>query len=978
MPRARTIVPDECQKEAIEHGPGPMLVVAGAGTGKTTVLIRRIVRLIREQHARPEEILALTYTENAGEEMRRRIAAELSEPGCSRLHVTTFHAYANALLMRNGRQFGLLDDKDLWIYLRKRIRELQLNYFVRAANVAKFLDDLLDFIHRCQDELVGPESYADYVARLERGEVAVPRVVRTQDASRLSDAEVLARCQEIAAVFLKVEDMLAGEGLGTFGHMIPRAYELLQQDPAILSAERSQARFILVDEFQDANFAQVRFLQHLAGGERNLFAVGDPDQAIYRFRGASSAAFALFAHNFPGARIVVLKNNRRSTTPILRCAYALIAKNPEGFGRMPAAVPYQRSPLVSCREQDAAGRGASRESLRVEAVLASAPDKELTASDLVSALRQRQRELDCRWGDFAVLYRHHQHRDELVQELAKHQIPHSIENMDVLDTAEARDLFACLGAMVSSSNDASLLRVATLPRFSIHPETLRAAIRALPRDLESGAVALALGRTQEGLAVLNALEEVRAAMVRTSAKSLAVVDTIILKFGFDPTSPVLAAIREFVRSWQEKPMVKTGEVGELWEYLEYFQQARGAIPMTTSAGQDAVHLMTAHAAKGLEFKQVFILRANSNSFPTSYRESLVEFPRELRDPDSVGQQDDKTLHHAEERRLFYVAMTRAEDGLTIYAKRGAGQDPTPAGFLRDLLKDPSLRGYLRQRAARGLEPDRGAPGTLAPRLGPWIDLPPPAEFGRRLSASAVETYENCPLQFKLGREWRIPKQVPAAMQYGASVHRVLRAYYDSIRCERTMSDEAAIEFFRADLRDTHIQDPYQYHLYEKQGMVQLKDFLAAARMPPTPQVLHTEEAFELRLQEATLVGRIDRIDRWANGQIVITDYKTGKPRSQEDADDSLQLSIYAWAAREKWGYRVDRLVFHNLEENSLVVTARNEIQLSDAKRKVEQVAAKIAAGTFPAKPGFHCRFCAYRSLCPATEKRVSSIPRVES
>ena len=948
-------------------------MVAGAGTGKTTVLIRRVVRLIREKHARPDEILALTYTENAGEEMRRRIAAELSEPGLGRLQVTTFHAYANQLLRENGREFGLLDDKDLWIYLRKRIRDLELNYFVRAANVTKFLDDLLDFIHRCQDELVGPDKYAAYVGQLERGEVPVPRVTRTQERDRLSDEEVLSRCREIRAVFSKVEEMLAGERLGTFGHMILRAYELLRQDRAILAAARRQARFILVDEFQDTNFAQVKLLELLAGEDRNLFAVGDPDQAIYRFRGASSAAFALFAHNFPGARIIALRNNRRSTTPILRCAYALISRNPERLPSVRPSVPYQRSPLVSARDQDAARRGEALVNLRVEAVLASS--KEVESSDVVSVLRRRQREQNGRWGDFAVLYRHHQHRDELVEELAKHRIPFSIDNMDVLDTAEARDLFACLGAIVSADNDGSLLRVAALPRFSIRPESLRAAIRALPRELESGAVASALRQTEGGAEVLAAIEEVRKEITRASAKSLAALEIIISSFGFDPASPVLTAIREFVRGWEKKPIVETGEIAELLEYLEYFQQARGTLPLATPSGGDTVHLMTAHAAKGLEFKHVIILRANSNSFPSSYRESLVEFPRELQDRDSVAPQDDKTLHNAEERRLFYVAMTRAQDALSIYARRGTGHDPTPAGFLRDLLKDPSLRPFLCQRGASESDADGLATATPASPLSQWIDLPPSQEFGRRLSASAVETYESCPLQFRLDREWRIPGEVPAAMRYGATVHRVLRAYYDSVRFERALSDEAAIELFRTDLRDAHIEDPYQYHLYEKQGMAQLKDFLAAARRRPAPEVLHTEQVFEIRLGGNTIAGRIDRIDKLPSGQIVITDYKTGKPRSQEDADQSLQLSIYAWAAQEKWGYRADRLVFYNLEENSVVVTSRNEIQLEEAKGKVEQVAGKIAAGEFRAKPGFHCRFCAYRSLCPATEKQVSSFAR---
>jgi len=253
-----------------------MLVVAGAGTGKTTVLTRRIGRLIAENHARPGEILALTYTDNAAREMRERVQAEVGG-NTSELQVCTFHAYCNNLLIRRSRKFGVLDDTDLWIYLRRRIRELRLHYFVRAANVGKFLHDLLDFMRRCHDELVGPEKYAEYVQRLEQGELPIPRVCKSKEVGTLSDEEVLGRCREIAAVFAKVETMLREENLGTFSHMITRAYELLRGDAQLLAQERERARFILVDEFQDANFAQVKILQNLAGEEQNVFAVGDPD-----------------------------------------------------------------------------------------------------------------------------------------------------------------------------------------------------------------------------------------------------------------------------------------------------------------------------------------------------------------------------------------------------------------------------------------------------------------------------------------------------------------------------------------------------------------------------------------------------------------------------------------------------------------------------------------------------------------------------
>ena len=279
--RSTSFTPDHRQREAIEHVHGPMLVVAGAGTGKTSVLVNRIARLVKEGHAQPEEILALTYTKNSAAELGERVGALVGKAG---VHTATFHDYCLDLLKRSKKDFGVLDEADLWIYLRRRLRDLHLEYFVRAANVGEFLRDLLNFLSRCHDELVTPEKYAEYVSKIERGELAIPRV--SKSSHDISDAEVLGRCHEIARVFASTERWLLEENLGTFSHMITRALALLEGDAGVRAAARSQAKFILVDEFQDVNFAQVKLLSVLAGAQGNIFAVGDPDQAIYRFRGS--------------------------------------------------------------------------------------------------------------------------------------------------------------------------------------------------------------------------------------------------------------------------------------------------------------------------------------------------------------------------------------------------------------------------------------------------------------------------------------------------------------------------------------------------------------------------------------------------------------------------------------------------------------------------------------------------------------------
>src|SRR5207248_4525030 len=208
---------DEPQRRALEHGHGPALVLAGAGTGKTTVLVERIGWLLRQRLAQPAEILALTFTDNSAADLRKKVQQHLPNVDCSALKASTFHAYCFGLLKTHGRAFEVVDGPDLWVFLRRNLSELRLERFIKAANLGEFLGDLVKFCDRCREELVTASVYRNYVRRLHAGELPLPRVGRTSE--ELSTQEILARCDELARVYDSVEQLLAGKNLGTFGDM---------------------------------------------------------------------------------------------------------------------------------------------------------------------------------------------------------------------------------------------------------------------------------------------------------------------------------------------------------------------------------------------------------------------------------------------------------------------------------------------------------------------------------------------------------------------------------------------------------------------------------------------------------------------------------------------------------------------------------------------------------------------------------------
>jgi len=422
------------QRAAVEHGEGPLLVVAGAGTGKTRVITERIRRLLEENpELAGENILGLTFTDKAAGEMKHRVVKAVGERA-EGVWLSTFHKFCLEKILREAAADAQpLEDVDHWILLRRHIGELGLQHFKRLQEPGEFLSDFVKFFSRCQDELVSPDDYDRYVASL-REKHAGTKPTLEGDALAIAE-ENLARQEELARVYRASERLLRERKLVTFGAQLLRAVELLRADAGLLEKLRAQYRYVLVDEFQDTNIAQLELLWLLAGERGNILAVGDHNQAIYRFRGASFGSFTIFLNRFCGVReaaraaeakqfLVSLSRNYRSTQRILNVAHAVIENN-------------EQSPLLPSSKLETE----HREGERVRVAEFATPEEE---AHWVASEIDRLHEAGAKWRTMAVLYRKHSHRAQLLEALRRRGIPFAIKNFSILSSTLVRDLLAWL------------------------------------------------------------------------------------------------------------------------------------------------------------------------------------------------------------------------------------------------------------------------------------------------------------------------------------------------------------------------------------------------------------------------------------------------------------------------------------------------------------------------------------------------------
>ncbi len=973
---------NEAQRRAITHGEGPLLVIAGAGTGKTRVITERIRHVLQsDETLSGENILGLTFTKKAAGEMKARVVKATGERGKA-VTLATFHSFCETLLAEADPQRVMLDEFDHWILLRRNLRRLRLEKYRRLADPGQFLNDFVEFFSRCQDELVSSEDYQRYAAGL-AARLEAERDALDEDALA-ERQETVALQQELARAYRASEELLREKNRVSFGSLITGAVALLERDTQLRDALQKKFRYILVDEFQDTNIAQLRLLELLAGPTKNIVAVGDNDQAIYRFRGASFGSFKLFLERFAGWKEgqdstrfrVALTENYRSTPNILRVAMQVIGQNAVSadFPKKvlsPNKPPGEKIPIVELATPEEEARWVASELERIHGA-------------------------GRRWKHFAVLYRQHAHRGQLVEELSRRKIPFVITKLSILEHPLVRDALAYLRLIVAPYDDIACARVLAVPAWHLEARDLvRLAERARKEKkaiydlLQLPQGQLAFDGSHEALGQLvEFISTQRKTLNRRTAREILASVTEWLEIqqrAKEHDRKYVKRLAEFMKEWE--PKSETRGLAEFIEYLDYYAQAGGVVSLEDDAPLDAVQLMTVHGAKGLEFPQVFLLRVNNRAFPATERPRVFEFPVELMKEGSPAEQ----FHIQEERRLFYVALTRAEERLTITTvTEKKGKVPV---FIEDIVMEPAVkRQDVRQLMPKlpsagrddGVQENLWEDSELFPaaegsakifsRIADWAEeFHPPSAEPLTLSPSALSGYRTCPQRYLFGYLWSLREGPKAAMTFGAVMHTTIKRFVDQLRKGVKLPFEEVRRIFETEWNSKGFEDEYQEGEYKKDGLEQLRVFHAGMMADP-PQAMEQEKTFELPLDNNVIIkGRIDQINSLGNKHDVeIVDYKTGRAKKDADAKRDLQLSLYALAVKEILELEPVRLVFHYLQDNQRQETTRDAKQLDEAHKIVQEAAADIRAGEFPAKRGFICRNCAYKPICPAHEEALSA------
>ena len=864
------------QLRAVTHGSGPLLVVAGAGTGKTQVITRRIAWLIATRRARPSEILGLTFTDKAAEEMAVRVD-QLVPYGYTDTAISTFHAFGDSLIREHALELGLPTDlrvltrPEVVLFLREHLFEFELDLYRPLGDPTRFLAAMATLFSRCKDEDISPADYLAHADRISREADLLMAAARGDEAATVAHVETAdaaleeARRQtELARAYGTYQTLMAANGCIDFGDQVALALRLVRSSPAARTTIAGRFRYILVDEFQDTNRAQAELVAALAEGHRNVTVVGDDDQAIYAFRGAAVDNILAFQDRYLGARTIVLRRNYRSLAPVLDAAYRLIRFND------PDRLEVRTGIVKRLRAQRVASAPAP---VRLE-VFATGSDE----ADWIAAEIGRRIESGAAPRDHAVLVRANGHADPILRALNMAGIPWRFSGTSGLYARpEVRLLLAFLRVAADLEASVDLYALAASDVYGLGGEDLTAIVNMARR------------RNRSVWAVLEELDR-QPGILRVGPETRATVQKLVADLrGYTEAAHELPAgelLYRFLRgSGLLARLVGTDSPGaeeQLQNIARFFEIVRsrsalladdraifvaphlatlieaGDDPATAELDPDAdaVAVLTVHKAKGLEFPVVFLPGMVAGRFPSGGKGEPLALPVGL----GRGVPPTPEAALAEERRLCYVAMTRARDELVLThaADYGGARARRVSPFVLEALDLPAAAGVpgAGARLATPLERLASFETSTATRSGADGPITEPLS----LSFYQIDDYLTCPLKYKYAHVLRVPLAPHHAIVYGAALHKAVQLFHHRHARGHVMSEAELDEVFDSAWSNEGFMSRDHEEARLQAGRAALRRFREAQLQPDAVIPTYVEREFSFTLDGDRVRGRWDRVD----------------------------------------------------------------------------------------------------------------------
>jgi superfamily I DNA/RNA helicase/Zn-dependent peptidase ImmA (M78 family)/CRISPR/Cas system-associated exonuclease Cas4 (RecB family) len=1021
---------DEFQQAAIE-APTPALIVAGPGSGKTSTLIGRIEYLIRTllqypptdrgneenltpistspdvnnpnktmpnmsngfaRGIAPQNILALTFSRKAAQEMEERLGLVLGDTNGYKLpKVSTFHAFCADILRQHATlvglraDFALIDEAEGYFLLRQQANALQLRHYQNLPFPTQAFPDMLKAISRAKDELVTPERYAQLAQQMQ------------EHATSDEEREQAEKALEIAHVYQLYEEGLARRGDSDFGGLLMLTLRLFTEHPALLAEIQRKYQHILVDEFQDVNRASGVLLRELAGPERHAWVVGDSNQAIYRFRGASPANISQFEHDFPGAVVLPLSRNYRSRPDLVTLA--------ESF----------RCQHLEVGQEPGKNQPARLTSDTVDVTLATASNESCEIAGILQDLR-RKLAAGYRYNDVVVLCRTRSQVQKFTRALANAQLP-VIERSGMLEQGHIKDVLSML-LLLTDATGKGLLRAALQPDHPLSQRDIETVLLAArnpkttPRQLLLDAE-VPLGMSEEGRrSFLRIAQIVRTlANFATQAQNFNIW-TLLAQYLFlessrlrnelaqmqgQQPSPLLADFdrllqlaRHYDQQQAQRAMhisgdnVEKTQLEQIEGFLEYLsllvllrQDGSNRQSNSEDDGESSniLRVMTVHASKGLEFPVVYMPELVQQRFPLSNRGSSLVYPQDMLPVGSEG----KAAHEGGESCLFYVGVTRARDHLVLsYSERYGKRSYKRSSYL------DTLEASLNAERINRLTWDEKSASSLAgmrteepvtPLSQPGEDfidaMRPPT-----ISAAAIEGYLRCPRQYAYSNIYHFSDEPDGYRLFWQTTQKMIEEIHVHFQGSERNEQPAKQAPSSEELQERYTQywqelggheEPFAA-MYERHG----QEIVEALRRQ---LALQEEETWDLRksftvgIAGKTVHVTIDRVEdsqqEQAPTRFVRTRIKGKRQKEKPEAD--MRELFYTLAYRQQYPGQPVELHSHNMSTGETVplkVSPKKEQSLYES---AQQAVEGLERNEYPARPAqpFRCPQCPFFFICPS-------------